>query len=149
MILWQCAAFGGQAAMIRALSGSPRHSFRAMARTFAALLLVLHWTAPGVLQAAALRGIFTGDSGFSSGIRASQPVALPHILPRTAATPSAAAKPKRDPVKLGGNHQALLPQVLVPSATFTAETVLFLPAPVRSTTKRTFDARGPPASADA
>jgi hypothetical protein len=135
--------------MIRALGGSPTRSFHAMARTFAALLLVLHWSTPGVLLAAALRGIFTGDSGLSSGARAAQPVAPPHLLPRTAATTSAAVKPKRDAVKLGGVDQALLAQVTVPAGAHASRTESTLVAPARSAARRTFDARAPPDSADA
>jgi hypothetical protein len=110
----------------------------------AAMILVLHWSAPGVLQ---LRFAVAGDTpaGFSSSARASQPGSLPRLVSRSVGLEVSLPKSPRSGWLAGGKLDALLARDRAahrPIASAQPQSTE-VPAP-RSALSRAFNARAPP-----
>jgi hypothetical protein len=132
--------------MISGMGGPATRSPAAIARILPAFLLVLHWASLSLMQSGSLRGIFEGDAGLSSGVRAAQPVALLCALPRGAiGIEASGARVKRDVAGIEGKRPAALFEGVPRAQQRSAATIdLHIAALPSLVLARAFNARGPP-----
>lgn len=111
----------------------------------AAIVLVLHWAAPGPFQFQPVASVGAGVPAMSADTRASQPGTLPRVQPRSATCEAGLPKAPLKRVSAGEKPYALAPELPLPitkgaSSVQRGADRALLP----HTTKRHFDARGPP-----
>ena len=114
----------------------------ALAWIVASVLLVLHWSAPGVLQVHAPAGWHDASPGISIGSRAGQPGVLPQTVSIESNLPK---KPSQRGWKRDDGSDTLLARAFIiepPRRTPSESTLGEALVPRKST--RAFDARAPP-----